>query len=191
VTAKVTWQVANLAARLRADFARPFDLEADLADLRTGHRWRGPGRPAGRALDRPRRRPPRADPGPGGPDRTAPGVARPAHPGRPAAARDRRAVHPPGRGDRGGPRRPDVVVVTPTASGKIAVLHAAGPPGLADDRPARALFLFPTKALGQDQVAEFSTLAQLSGLDVAASTYDGDTPGARSGPRSGPPARSS
>ncbi|MDQ6795388.1 MAG: DEAD/DEAH box helicase [Chloroflexota bacterium] len=70
----------------------------------------------------------------------------------------------------------DVVVVTPTASGKtlcytIPVLQA-----LADDPAARALFLFPTKALGQDQVAAFAELSRASGLEVAAATYDGDTP---------------
>ncbi|HZL32883.1 MAG TPA: DEAD/DEAH box helicase, partial [Verrucomicrobiae bacterium] len=70
----------------------------------------------------------------------------------------------------------DVVVVTPTASGKSLCYTLPVLQALASDRSARALFLFPTKALGQDQVAEFRTLAQLSGLDVAAATYDGDTP---------------
>ena len=70
----------------------------------------------------------------------------------------------------------DVVVVTPTASGKtlcytIPVLQA-----LADDPSARALFLFPTKALGQDQVAELAELAMASELAISAATYDGDTP---------------
>src|SRR5579862_2286782 len=93
VTAKVTWQATTLTARLRADFARPFDLEASLADLRTGHRWRGPGRAAGRAVHGPGRGPPRADLGPGGPHGAAPRVARSADPGRPRTTRDRRAVH--------------------------------------------------------------------------------------------------
>jgi DEAD/DEAH box helicase domain-containing protein len=70
----------------------------------------------------------------------------------------------------------DVVVVTPTASGKtlcyaIPVLQA-----IADDPAARALFLFPTKALGQDQVAEFSGLARAANMTISAATYDGDTP---------------
>src|SRR4029077_8582546 len=70
----------------------------------------------------------------------------------------------------------DAVVVTPTASGKtlcytIPVLQA-----LADDPSARALFLFPTKALGQDQVTELATLAAASELAISAATYDGDTP---------------
>ncbi len=70
----------------------------------------------------------------------------------------------------------DVVVVTPTASGKtlcytIPVLQA-----IADDPSARALFLFPTKALGQDQVTEFGELAAAVGMAISTSTYDGDTP---------------
>src|SRR3974390_415949 len=70
----------------------------------------------------------------------------------------------------------DVTIVTPTASGKtlcynLPVLQAA-----AEDAAARALLLFPTKALGQDQVAAFRELAAAAGLDIACATYDGDTP---------------
>ena len=43
-------------------------------------------------------------------------------------------------------------------------------------RQSRALFLFPTKALGQDQVAEFSELSRAAGMSISAATYDGDTP---------------
>ena len=49
----------------------------------------------------------------------------------------------------------DVVVVTPTASGKTLCYAVPVLQAIADDPAARALFLFPTKALGQDQVAEF------------------------------------
>ncbi len=68
------------------------------------------------------------------------------------------------------------VVVTPTASGKtlcynLPVLHAALMEG------AKALYLFPTKALSQDQVAELTELNQAGGLGVRAFTFDGDTPG--------------
>jgi len=70
----------------------------------------------------------------------------------------------------------DVVVVTPTASGKTLCYTVPVLQALADDPSARALFLFPTKALGQDQVAELSLLAQASDLSIAAATYDGDTP---------------
>jgi DEAD/DEAH box helicase domain-containing protein len=69
-----------------------------------------------------------------------------------------------------------VVVVTPTASGKtlcynLPVLQAALRDG------AKALYLFPTKALAQDQVAELIELNDAGGLGVRAFTFDGDTPG--------------
>jgi DEAD/DEAH box helicase domain-containing protein len=73
-------------------------------------------------------------------------------------------------------RGEDVVVVTPTASGKTLCYTLPVLQALAEDPSARALFLFPTKALGQDQVAEFSELARAAELQVAAATYDGDTP---------------
>ena len=58
----------------------------------------------------------------------------------------------------------DVVVVTPTASGKTLCYALPVLQALAEDPSARALFLFPTKALGQDQVAEFAELARASSL---------------------------
>ncbi|ROR32549.1 DEAD/DEAH box helicase [Inmirania thermothiophila] len=69
-----------------------------------------------------------------------------------------------------------VVVATPTASGKslcyhLPVLQAVLGGG------ARALYLFPTKALAQDQVAELLALDEAGGLGVRADTFDGDTPG--------------
>ncbi|MCX7892545.1 MAG: DEAD/DEAH box helicase [Burkholderiales bacterium] len=69
-----------------------------------------------------------------------------------------------------------VVVVTPTASGKtlcynLPVLAAAL------KGPAKALYLFPTKALAQDQVAEILELNAAGNLGVRAMTFDGDTPG--------------
>ncbi len=72
--------------------------------------------------------------------------------------------------------RRHTVVVTPTASGKtlcynLPVLHAA----LTDK--AKALYLFPTKALAQDQVAELLELNRAGELGVRAYTFDGDTPG--------------
>ena len=70
----------------------------------------------------------------------------------------------------------DVVVVTPTASGKSLCYMAPVLQSLAEDPSARALFLFPTKALGQDQVAELSELVRDAGLEVSSAAYDGDTP---------------
>ena len=70
----------------------------------------------------------------------------------------------------------DVVVVTPTASGKTLCYALPTLQAIADDPSARALFLFPTKALGQDQVTEFGALAASAELPMITSTYDGDTP---------------
>ena len=70
----------------------------------------------------------------------------------------------------------DLVVVTPTASGKTLCYALPALQSIAEDPAARALFLFPTKALGQDQVTEFGELAAAAGLDIVTSTYDGDTP---------------
>ena len=70
----------------------------------------------------------------------------------------------------------NVVVVTPTASGKtlcydLPVLHA-----IAKDPSARALFIFPTKALAQDQLAELERLSGEMEIELKTHTYDGDTP---------------
>ena len=70
----------------------------------------------------------------------------------------------------------DVVVVTPTASGKSLCYALPILQALSEDQSARALCLFPTKALSQDQVAELGGLTREAGLEVRASTYDGDTP---------------
>ena len=70
----------------------------------------------------------------------------------------------------------DVCVVTPTASGKSLCYELPVLQALAGDPSARALWLFPTKALGQDQVAAFRGLAGAAGLAVSTATYDGDTP---------------
>ena len=70
----------------------------------------------------------------------------------------------------------DVVVVTPTASGKtlcynLPVLNLKlGTPF------SKAFYLFPTKALSQDQMFELQNLIQRIGASVATFTYDGDTP---------------
>ncbi|MBM4416516.1 MAG: DEAD/DEAH box helicase, partial [Chloroflexi bacterium] len=76
--------------------------------------------------------------------------------------------------------RRDQVVVTPTASGKTLCYTVPVLQALLDDPNARALYLFPTKALAQDQLHELQGLVEAAGLDVGAFTYDGDTaPAAR------------
>jgi DEAD/DEAH box helicase domain-containing protein len=69
-----------------------------------------------------------------------------------------------------------VVTVTPTASGKTLCYNLPVIQTLLHDDSARALYLFPTKALAQDQVAELQELANLMEADIKTHTYDGDTP---------------
>lgn len=71
----------------------------------------------------------------------------------------------------------DVLIATPTASGKtlcysVPIVQAL----LASGGAARALCLYPTKALSQDQSAGLSSLFQAIGEPWHAATYDGDTP---------------
>ncbi len=73
-------------------------------------------------------------------------------------------------------RGDDIVVVTPTASGKSLCYDLPVLQALAEDPAARALYLFPTKALSQDQLAGFRELARAAGLALNAAVYDGDTP---------------
>jgi DEAD/DEAH box helicase domain-containing protein len=70
-----------------------------------------------------------------------------------------------------------VVVATPTASGKSLCFHLPVLQALAEDPNARALYLFPTKALARDQEAGVRELMAAAGLDAGAVVYDGDTPG--------------
>jgi DEAD/DEAH box helicase domain-containing protein len=70
----------------------------------------------------------------------------------------------------------DIVVVTPTASGKSLCFNLPVLQAVAEDPAARALYLFPTKALSQDQLASFRELATVAEIEVAAGVYDGDTP---------------
>ena len=69
------------------------------------------------------------------------------------------------------------VVATPTASGKSLCYNLPILERLATDPAARALFLFPTKALSRDQEEALRGLLGDAGLGHGAITYDGDTPG--------------
>ena len=70
----------------------------------------------------------------------------------------------------------NVVLVTPTASGKTLAYNLPILQRCIDDPGACALYLFPTKALAQDQRHELDGLVRDAGLQVPAATYDGDTP---------------
>src|SRR4051812_13114880 len=73
-----------------------------------------------------------------------------------------------------------VVVTTPTASGKTLCYNAPVLSATLRDPSTRALYLFPTKALAQDQLAELhdlsEALARRTDVEIGVFTYDGDTP---------------
>jgi DEAD/DEAH box helicase domain-containing protein len=68
------------------------------------------------------------------------------------------------------------VVVTPTASGKTLCYNLPVLNAIVENADTRALYLFPTKALAQDQLAELNDLAARLGDRFGVFTYDGDTP---------------
>jgi DEAD/DEAH box helicase domain-containing protein len=74
----------------------------------------------------------------------------------------------------------NAVIITPTASGKTLCYNAPVLHAILQDPSSRALYLFPTKALAQDQLAELQglceTIAGASGDEIGVFTYDGDTP---------------
>ncbi len=74
----------------------------------------------------------------------------------------------------------NVVITTPTASGKTLCYNAPILSRILKDPSSRALYLFPTKALAQDQLAELHEMSHLLSqpgeLEIGVFTYDGDTP---------------
>ncbi len=70
-----------------------------------------------------------------------------------------------------------IVVPTPTASGKTLCYNLPVLSKILQDPQARALYLFPTKALSQDQMHEVHGLVQALDVDIKTFTFDGDTPG--------------
>ena len=70
----------------------------------------------------------------------------------------------------------NVVVVTPTASGKTFCYNLPVLNAVLESADTRALYLFPTKALAQDQLAELQDLAKRLDDTFGVFTYDGDTP---------------
>ncbi len=70
----------------------------------------------------------------------------------------------------------NLVVVTPTASGKTLCYNLPILTELIANPESRALYLFPTKALSQDQLVELNRWTEQLGDEVRTFTYDGDTP---------------
>ncbi len=70
----------------------------------------------------------------------------------------------------------DVVVATPTASGKSLAYNLPVLDALIRNPESRALYLFPTKALARDQEASLRALLFEAGIEQGAVVYDGDTP---------------
>lgn len=76
-------------------------------------------------------------------------------------------------------REEDVVVVTGTNSGKTLCYNLPAVQYELTEPMARAIYLYPTKALAQDQLGKLDQL--IPGRDIKAATYDGDTPANRRG----------
>lgn len=68
------------------------------------------------------------------------------------------------------------VAVTPTASGKTLCYNLPTIQKIIEEDQSRALYLFPTKALAQDQKSELNELINEMGVSINSYTYDGDTP---------------
>jgi DEAD/DEAH box helicase domain-containing protein len=70
----------------------------------------------------------------------------------------------------------NVAVVTPTASGKTLCYNLTVLNSVLENPDTRALYIFPTKALAQDQLSELEDLGRKMGDPFGVFTYDGDTP---------------
>lgn len=69
-----------------------------------------------------------------------------------------------------------VVITTPTASGKTLAFNIPIFERLEQDKSATTLYLYPTKALANDQLKVIKEFESLSGVGVNPNVYDGDTP---------------
>ena len=71
----------------------------------------------------------------------------------------------------------NVMVATPSASGKSLCYHLATLEAILDDKDGRAIYIFPTKALAQDQLRSLREIACPEFLSESAiAVFDGDTP---------------
>ncbi|OPY39021.1 MAG: putative ski2-type helicase [Methanoregula sp. PtaU1.Bin051] len=73
-------------------------------------------------------------------------------------------------------RGSNIIITTPTASGKTLAFNIPVLSRLAADNNSRALYIYPTKALANDQLATLERLAGYTGIDAKPAIYDGDTP---------------
>lgn len=70
----------------------------------------------------------------------------------------------------------NIVVTTSTASGKTLCYNLPILEAVLDDARTRAFYVYPTKALAQDQLRSLQDLTARSPKDLRFGTYDGDTP---------------
>jgi DEAD/DEAH box helicase domain-containing protein len=70
----------------------------------------------------------------------------------------------------------NVIITTPTASGKTLAFNLPVFDKLETDPAARALYLYPTKALSNDQLATLEQMTRFTGISASPAIYDGDTP---------------
>ncbi|HDL03405.1 MAG TPA: DEAD/DEAH box helicase, partial [candidate division Zixibacteria bacterium] len=70
----------------------------------------------------------------------------------------------------------NTVIVTPTASGKTLCYNIPVLDDIMHNSSTRAMYIFPTKALSQDQLAELTGLIDNLDVDIKTYTFDGDTP---------------
>ena len=73
-------------------------------------------------------------------------------------------------------RGKNAVIVTPTASGKTLCYNIPSVQAILNNPESRSLYIFPTKALSQDQYKELYEITGALGRDIRVFTFDGDTP---------------
>ena len=70
----------------------------------------------------------------------------------------------------------NVIITTPTASGKTLAFNLPIMETMIDDMEATALYIYPAKALSNDQLHVLENLERELEIDISPRTYDGDTP---------------
>ncbi|MGL6298285.1 MAG: DEAD/DEAH box helicase, partial [Methanobacteriaceae archaeon] len=69
----------------------------------------------------------------------------------------------------------NIIITTPTASGKTLAFNLPILDDLSSDDSATALYIYPAKALSNDQLNVLTALEMDLGIDIKPATYDGDT----------------